>query len=266
MPKPSVGAAFDAGSEHFLRWSPLLWDPLGGTLVAAVDPRPGERVLDACCGAGASALPAAEAVGPTGRVDAVDLAGALVEHGRSLATAAGHGHLRFAQADVTSWTGDGEPYDVLQCAYGVFFLPDLDPDVAGLLRRLRPGGRFAALVWRRGGMDRIPAILLDLVREERPDLQLGDDVSQRVNTPELFTGWLENLGLERVRVEVVPFSVPLDSDRAWSLVVGTVLRTVLDGLPAGTVERIRLRYLERLAAEGMTTLDATSLLGIGVRR
>src|ERR1044072_1760968 len=39
----------------------------------------GSQVLDVCCGAGASALPTAEAVGPTGNVIGVDLARQLLE-------------------------------------------------------------------------------------------------------------------------------------------------------------------------------------------
>jgi methylase of polypeptide subunit release factors len=43
------------------------------------------RVLDLCCGAGASAIPAAQAVGPTGRVLAVDVAEPLLETARTRA-------------------------------------------------------------------------------------------------------------------------------------------------------------------------------------
>jgi predicted RNA methylase len=39
----------------------------------------GAHVLDVCCGTGASALPAAQAVGPEGKVIAVDLAGELLK-------------------------------------------------------------------------------------------------------------------------------------------------------------------------------------------
>jgi ubiquinone/menaquinone biosynthesis C-methylase UbiE len=53
--------------------------------VQRTKPQPGERVLAACCGIGSSAIPAAHAVAPDGSVDAVDIAGALLTHGRTIA-------------------------------------------------------------------------------------------------------------------------------------------------------------------------------------
>ncbi|WP_260478999.1 methyltransferase domain-containing protein [Kibdelosporangium aridum] len=57
---------------------------MGAATVAVAGPKPGDRVLDACCGAGASAVPAARLVGPEGVVDAVDLSGAMVDALRRL--------------------------------------------------------------------------------------------------------------------------------------------------------------------------------------
>jgi ubiquinone/menaquinone biosynthesis C-methylase UbiE len=86
----TIGEVFSAGAEEFHRWSPLLWDPVGQATAQAAFPTPGERVLDACCGAGASALPAARAVGPDGRVDAVDLARSLLATASASPMSASH--------------------------------------------------------------------------------------------------------------------------------------------------------------------------------
>jgi ubiquinone/menaquinone biosynthesis C-methylase UbiE len=44
------------------------WDRCGRRTVELLGLQPGMRVLDVCCGTGASALPAAKAVGKEGRV------------------------------------------------------------------------------------------------------------------------------------------------------------------------------------------------------
>ncbi|MFD0904494.1 class I SAM-dependent methyltransferase [Actinomadura sediminis] len=82
-----TGRVFDAAARDHGAAASLLWDPLGEAYVERVRPAPGERVLDACCGGGASAIAAGRAVGATGRVDAVDLAEGLVELGRRRAAA-----------------------------------------------------------------------------------------------------------------------------------------------------------------------------------
>src|SRR5690606_13164393 len=64
---------FDAASGDFDELTPTVWGPAGQALVFQLGVAPDEAVLDACCGTGSSALPAA-AVGPEGLVHGVDVA------------------------------------------------------------------------------------------------------------------------------------------------------------------------------------------------
>jgi ubiquinone/menaquinone biosynthesis C-methylase UbiE len=59
------------------------WDRIGRRTVQQLSPQLGARVLDACCGRGASAILAALAVGTNGRVLSVDLTENLLRLGRS---------------------------------------------------------------------------------------------------------------------------------------------------------------------------------------
>jgi ubiquinone/menaquinone biosynthesis C-methylase UbiE len=64
---------YNAASD-FYDASPLgFWDYFGRRTIELASIPIGSRVLDVCCGAGASALPTAEAVGPTGNVIGVIL-------------------------------------------------------------------------------------------------------------------------------------------------------------------------------------------------
>ncbi|MFE2448403.1 hypothetical protein ACFXDF_41325, partial [Streptomyces sp. NPDC059426] len=62
VPTLPVGALFSQTRREFASWYSRLWGPLGALATGVSRPRPGERVLDACCGSGASALPAARDV------------------------------------------------------------------------------------------------------------------------------------------------------------------------------------------------------------
>src|SRR6516165_8962784 len=73
-------------AADFYDASPLsFWDYFGRRTIQLASLASGSRVLDVCCGAGASALPAAEAVGPTGNAIGVDLATQLLELARAKA-------------------------------------------------------------------------------------------------------------------------------------------------------------------------------------
>ncbi|OZM72418.1 methylase [Amycolatopsis antarctica] len=266
MEPTAAGATFNAAAPEFARWYARLWRPLGELTVAVSRPRPGERVFDACCGSGASAVPAAHAVGPSGAVDGVDMAGALLDQGRAVASAEGLAQLTFTESDVLTWESPHSPYDLVQCAYGVFFLPDLNSGTKTLLSRLRPGGRFAVTVWGNEAMRSLLAAGMPAIASERPAARTamsGNDPSAPLRTPAKLRAWLEQLGLERVSVTEVGFRQPLHPDDAWEFLIGAALRGYLVGLDSAAVERVRERFLANLAEQGTVTLDADSLIGLG---
>src|SRR6476646_7166011 len=83
--------------------SPLsFWDYFGRRTIELASLASGSQVLDVCCGAGASALPAAVAVGPTGNVIGVDLAKELLELARRKAVQQRLGNIKFEVGDMLS--------------------------------------------------------------------------------------------------------------------------------------------------------------------
>lgn len=264
---PDIGRVFDDAADDFARWSPLLWDPMGATTVRELAPAPGDRVLDVCCGRGSSALPAAEAVGPTGAVDAIDLSARLVAQGRAVAEAQGLEHLRFARADATTWT-DVDRYDLVLSVYGVFFLPDMEAGVDHLVGLVRPGGRFAMTTWAQGAILDFLGPFFEALREERPNVKPPDpatEPSMRVNTSERVDAWLTARGLEDVRSTEIPFTVDIDDDLAWAFITGAGARKSLAGLDDDAVSRVRVGLLERLHARDVTAIDLRSLVSVGTR-
>lgn len=70
-PFDSVAPLYDqAGAPYF--------QPIAAGLLERLDVRPGARVADVGSGRGALTVPLARAVGPEGRVDAVDQSGEMV--------------------------------------------------------------------------------------------------------------------------------------------------------------------------------------------
>lgn len=136
--KDGIAAVFDRAAATYDQVGVTFFGTIAEVLVRHTAPQPGERVLDLGCGRGASALRAARAVGPTGRVLATDLAPRMVEGLRS-----GAGDLPWLTAEVgdAEWPPDG-PWDVVQAGLVLFFLPDLDSALDRYRAALGPEGRL----------------------------------------------------------------------------------------------------------------------------
>ncbi len=119
----------------------------GALALAALAPKPGERILDVGCGCGDTALALARAVGPTGRVLGLDLSAPMLARARERALAAGLANVAFEQADAQAIALPAASQDALFSRFGVMFFADPSAAFANLARALRPGGRLAFACW-----------------------------------------------------------------------------------------------------------------------
>lgn len=260
---PGFRPSFDAAAADFDRLGTHVWAPIGATTVEAARPRGGDRVLDACCGTGASALPAAVAVGAEGTVDAVDSSAPMIEVlRRSAATLPQlHGHT----ADVLGWNRQG--YDVVQAALGIFFFPDMTAGTDHLISLARPGGRVAFTIWRSGAMETAGKHLWRAVTAvtgaETPARRRH--LINEINQPDSYRAWLEERDLSDVEVAVDVRRIPLTDELAWLIITGSGYRGAITDLDAHAIAAVREHYLTSLADDGVTEIDATTLIGTGQR-
>jgi demethylmenaquinone methyltransferase/2-methoxy-6-polyprenyl-1,4-benzoquinol methylase len=106
---------------------------------AAVDAvvRPGDRVLDACCGTGDLAIAAASA---GGRVAGVDFSAPMLERARRKAP-----QIEWVESDALALPFADGSFDSATVGFGARNLADLEGGLRELRRVLRPEGRVAIL-------------------------------------------------------------------------------------------------------------------------
>ena len=105
--------------------------------VAAVDARPGQKVLDVAAGTGVSSEPFADA-----GVDviAADLSEGMLDVGRRRRP-----DMTFVQADVTALPFEDETFDAVTMSYGLRNVADYPKALSEIYRVLKPGGRIVIL-------------------------------------------------------------------------------------------------------------------------
>jgi demethylmenaquinone methyltransferase/2-methoxy-6-polyprenyl-1,4-benzoquinol methylase len=107
--------------------------------------RPGDRVLDACCGTGDLAIAAAERGGD---VTGLDFSEPMLERARAKGPT-----IDWVRGDVLALPFPGESFDAVTVGFGVRNVDDLEAGVRELRRVLRPGGRLGILeITRPAGM------------------------------------------------------------------------------------------------------------------
>jgi ubiquinone/menaquinone biosynthesis C-methylase UbiE len=140
-PTARLAGLFDLLSETYDAVGVDFFAPIADGLLAAMPPRPGERWLDVGCGRGAVLLPAAEAVGPSGRVTGIDISPGMVEQARRLAAERGLDNVEVAVGDARDPHVDGV-VDVVASSLVLFFLPDPAAALRSWLALTGPGGRL----------------------------------------------------------------------------------------------------------------------------
>lgn len=264
-PEDATRRTFDAAAADFTALGHHLWGPIGAATVRAAGPRAGDRVLDACCGTGASAILAADLVGADGAVDAVDMSRPMIDELRRQSR--GRPQLRAHQADVTAW--DADSYDLVECALGIFFFPDMAAGTERLIAMARPGGRVALTIWRGEAMQAAGRHLGRAVAAATgapPPEEREPHLIDRINQPDSYAAWLTGRGLCGVEVLEHELSLTMTPDLAWLVITGSGFRGAIADLDPGTVESVRRHYLDFLRVDGLTELDATTLIGMGTAR
>jgi len=142
--KARAAATYNAASDHYDDPANAYWDRYGRRTVDRLVLRPGMRVLDVCCGSGASALPAAEAVGPDGEVLGVDLAEKLLALARAKAQQRGLTNIEFRTGDMLDLGLSEAGFDAVVCVFGIFFVPDIPAAVRELWRFVAPDAPSAS--------------------------------------------------------------------------------------------------------------------------
>lgn len=238
------------------------WHEFGRRTIARLTLSPGERVLDLCCGTGASALPAARAVGPTGAVLGVDLTAALVDVAMRTAAAEGLAQASFAVGDVETLECPPASFDAVVSVFGLFFADDM----AGVLRRawswLAPGGRLAVTVWGETVLAPGERLFWEAVRREDPSLD-HISPSARVTTPEGLGALFAEAGLPPPDVTVERWAMPLATPEAfWPVILGTSNRGAWDALSGDAQARVRRFVEDALERDGVRALESEAVVGL----
>jgi ubiquinone/menaquinone biosynthesis C-methylase UbiE len=251
-----VAHVYGAAADHYNLPALGFWDRFGADTIARLSLPLGCNVLDLCCGAGASAIPAAHAVGPTGHVLGIDVAEPLLQLARARSARDVLANIEFRLGDATD-TGLGSgAFDAVICVFAIFFARDMRAFAAEMWRLVRPGGVLAVTTWGPAFLEPANSHFWDSVASIEPSLVRAFSPWDQITTPQALTDLLAAAGVTDPQAEAVAAAHHLDNAASfWDIVLGSGYRATTDALPADKRERLRETTLARLLALNVTTLQ-----------
>jgi SAM-dependent methyltransferase len=166
----------------------------------------GSRVLDVGAGAGDSTLVAAQRVGPSGRVLATDISASMLEIAAESARYAGVSNVDTRVVDAQRLDLESDSFDAAISRNCLMLIPDYQQALTQIRRVLKPGGRFAAIVF--STPDRCPylsiphAIVFRVGRLTSPAPERFGEF--RLGAPGVLENAYRTAGLREVTVHTVP--------------------------------------------------------------
>jgi SAM-dependent methyltransferase len=121
--------------------------PVTEWMVRALDPQPGDTVLEVAAGPGDVGFAAAPLLGEEGRLISSDFSSEMVEVARRRAAELGLRNVEHRQIDAEDIALEDDSVDGALCRFGLMLMPDPEAAVAEIRRVLRRGGRLAIAVW-----------------------------------------------------------------------------------------------------------------------
>jgi SAM-dependent methyltransferase len=121
--------------------------PVSLRLVEAVDPQPGQTILELAAGTGDTGFLAAELIQPGGELITSDFAPEMLTAAQERARELGIGNVRFRQIDAESIGLGAASLDGVLCRWGYMLMADPGAALRETRRVLKPGARVALAAW-----------------------------------------------------------------------------------------------------------------------
>ena len=161
--KQEIAGIFSRAANTYGQIGPPFFDYFAERLVDFVGIPTGAKVLDVATGTGAALRAAAQATGASGGVVGVDISYEMTLRAKEKAGQDGISNVHLCVMDAERIGFTGKTFEVVLCAMGVMFFPNLHSVLSQITNVLSKPGRLGISTF--GGQDEVSRRVVELARE-----------------------------------------------------------------------------------------------------
>ncbi len=232
------------GWDRRRKW---MWDvsrPVAESLVARLDPQPGQTILELAAGTGETGFAAARELGDDGRLIQTDFSPEMVEANKRGAAELGLSTMEVRVMDAERMDLEDDSVDGVLCRWGYMLMADPAAALSETRRVLRDGGRLSFSVW--GEPERNLWAALSgaafVQHGHLPQPQPGDPGMFSMGSDERIRELVTGAGFADPDIEEVPVQWRFDDfDAYWDFLgeLAGAIAMVLKTLPDSEIEAVR---------------------------
>lgn len=259
--KQKVMAAFDMAGEGYDCRGLRFFVESASWLIKNMQLNGDENLLDIATGTGHVALAAAQEL-KKGYVTGIDISENMLQRAVSKAHKINLQNITFKRCDIEDMGFENNTFDAACCAFGLFFLPDMENGLRCISKVLKPGGKLAITSFTPSLMMPLRKMLIDKIKEygvEEPKLSwMLLDSPDKINT--LISGG----GYRDIHIQSKEMGYYLKSSLEWRDVLwNSGYRGLLNQLSGEDLKRFlneHLKEVDGIADENGIWLEVEVLL------
>jgi len=227
----------DGYDREVLRFFPFCADKM----LDILQPLSGWHLLDIATGTGQAAISAARVIQPGGRVQGIDISPRMLEQASSNIRHSKLTNIDLHEMDAMALEFRNDYFDAAMCAFGVFFMPDMEAALRGWQRVLKPG---AKLIFSSFTDQSFSPMINDFIQRMAEISDFEPDAFVNLETEQACYDLLGTAGYENISTQTHNMGYHLHNvDKWWEVVWNTALRGPLMALPADKLATFRAEHL-----------------------